>query len=46
MPHRVGFRKVEMKDGQFLVNGKPILIKGVDRHEHDPVTGHVLRRSR
>jgi beta-galactosidase len=39
---RVGFRTVEIRGGQLLVNGVPILIKGVDRHEHDPVTGHVL----
>jgi len=36
---KVGFRKVEIKGGQLLVNGVPILIKGVNRHEHDPVTG-------
>ncbi len=37
---RVGFRQVEIRDGQLQVNGKPILIKGVNRHEHDPDTGH------
>lgn len=37
---RVGFRQVEIKDGQLHVNGKPILVKGVNRHEHDPDTGH------
>jgi beta-galactosidase len=38
----VGFRKVEIKDGLLLVNGQRILIKGVDRHEHDPDSGqHV-----
>jgi beta-galactosidase len=37
-----GFRTSEIKNGQLLVNGKPILIKGVNRHEHDPVTGHDL----
>lgn len=36
----IGFRQVEIKDGQLQVNGKPILIKGVNRHEHDPDTGH------
>jgi beta-galactosidase len=41
---RVGFRTVEIRGGQLLVNGVPILIKGVDRHEHDPVTGHVVSR--
>jgi beta-galactosidase len=39
---RVGFRTVEIRDGRLLVNGAPILIKGVNRHEHDPVTGHVV----
>ncbi|MDR0870984.1 MAG: DUF4981 domain-containing protein [Planctomycetaceae bacterium] len=42
-----GFRKVEIKklDGktpQLLVNGKPVLIKGVNRHETDPVNGHTI----
>ncbi len=41
---RVGFRSSEIKDGQLLVNGVPILIKGTNRHEHDPVTGHVMSR--
>lgn len=36
----VGFRQVEIRDGQLQVNGKPILIKGVNRHEHDPDSGH------
>ncbi|MCB0752530.1 MAG: beta-galactosidase, partial [Ignavibacteriae bacterium] len=39
---KVGFREVEMKNGQLLLNGKPILFKGVDRHEHDPITGHFV----
>ncbi len=39
---KVGFRKVEIKNGQLLVNGVPILIKGVNRHEHDPDTGHYV----
>jgi beta-galactosidase len=41
---KCGFRKVEIKGGQLLLNGKPILIKGVNRHEHDPVTGHYVTR--
>jgi len=41
---RVGFRKVEIRDGQLLVNGKAIYCKGVNRHEHDPVTGHYITR--
>lgn len=39
---RIGFRSVEIKNGQLLLNGKAILFKGVNRHEHDPVTGHVI----
>ena len=39
---KVGFRHVEIKDGQLLVNGQPILIKGVDRHELDPDGGYVV----
>ncbi len=38
----IGFRKVEIKDGELLVNNKAILVKGVDRHEHHPFTGHAL----
>lgn len=40
----VGFRSAEIKNGQFLVNGKAILFKGVNRHESDPLTGHVISR--
>ena len=39
---RVGFRSVEIKDGQVLVNGVPIYFRGVNRHEHDPVRGHAI----
>ena len=39
---RVGFRTVEIKDGQFCVNGQPVTIRGVNRHEHDPDTGHTV----
>ncbi|HMA63094.1 MAG TPA: glycoside hydrolase family 2 TIM barrel-domain containing protein, partial [bacterium] len=42
---KTGFRTVEIKDGQFLVNGQPVLVKGVNRHEHDPVNGHVISRA-
>ena len=38
----VGFRKVEIIDGEVCLNGTPILFKGVNRHEHDPHTGHTL----
>lgn len=41
---RVGFRSVEVKDGQLLVNGQPVLLKGVNRHEHDGKTGHVISK--
>lgn len=41
---RIGFRKVEIRDKQLLVNGQPILIKGVNRHEHHLETGHVVSR--
>ena len=37
-----GFRTVEIKDGKLLINGQYVLIKGVNRHEHDAFTGHVI----
>lgn len=40
----VGFREVEIKDGVLLVNGKRVSIHGVNRHEHDPRTGHFVTR--
>ncbi|MEQ7798630.1 glycoside hydrolase family 2 TIM barrel-domain containing protein [Pedobacter sp. ASV1-7] len=40
--HPMGFRKVEVKGGLFLVNGVPIKIKGVNRHEHNMITGKVI----
>ncbi len=39
---KIGFREVEIREGQLLVNGKPIYIKGVNRHEHDPDSGHYV----
>ena len=39
---KIGFRKVEIKDAVFYVNGVAVLIKGVNRHEHDQYTGHVI----
>jgi len=39
---RVGFRQVEIKDGQIIINGVPVKLKGVNRHEHDDVRGHVI----
>lgn len=44
IPTRFGVRKVDITNGQLRVNGKPIYIKGVNRHEHDPVRGHVMSR--
>lgn len=43
---KVGFRKVEIKDSQLLVNGQPVYIKGVNRHELDPDGGYVVSRER
>ncbi|MCM1021641.1 MAG: DUF4981 domain-containing protein [Muribaculum sp.] len=42
----VGFRKIEIKNGQLLVNGQPVLIKGADRHELDPDGGYVVSKER
>ena len=39
---KIGFRKVEIKNNQFLVNGQPVLIKGVNLHDHDEESGHVI----
>lgn len=39
---KIGFRKVEIMNAQLLINGKAITIKGVNRHEHDEVTGRVI----
>jgi len=41
----IGFRQVEIKNGQLLVNGEAIYIRGVDRHETDPLTGHVISKA-
>lgn len=43
---KVGFRKVEIKNAQLYVNGQPILIKGVNRHELDPDGGYVVSKAR
>ncbi|MEO1583776.1 MAG: glycoside hydrolase family 2 TIM barrel-domain containing protein [Planctomycetota bacterium] len=40
--HRVGMREVEIIDRQVLVNGEPVLFRGVNRHEHDPELGHAI----
>ncbi len=39
---RIGFRKVEIKNAQLLVNGKAVYLKGVNLHDHHPITGHVM----
>lgn len=41
---KIGFREVEIKNAQLLVNGKPIEVKGTNRHEFDPYTGRVISR--
>ena len=46
IPVKVGFRKVELKNTQVLVNGQPILIKGANRHEMDPDGGYVISKER
>ena len=43
---KVGFRKVEIKNKQFLVNGQPVLLKGANRHEIDPDEGYNLSEER
>ena len=42
---KMGFRKVEIKNTRLLVNGVAILVKGVNRHEHDDVEGHVPNKA-
>lgn len=44
IPQKIGFRKVEIKDGLFYVNGKAVLIKGANRHEVDPVAGQTISK--
>ena len=46
IPVKVGFRKIELKNSQILVNGQPVLFKGADRHEMDPDDGYVVSRER
>ena len=48
IPIKVGFRKIELnkEKGQILVNGQPVLFKGVNRHEMDPDGGYVVSRER
>lgn len=44
IPVAVGFRSVEIINNNFLVNGKRVFFKGVNRHEHHPTQGHTLSR--
>lgn len=46
IPQKVGFRMVEIKDSQLLINGQPILFKGANRHEMDPATGYIVSKER
>jgi beta-galactosidase len=41
---KIGFRKVEIKNAQLLINGVSTYVHGVNRHEHDPVNGHVISK--
>ncbi len=42
LTHAIGFRRIEMIDGRLHVNGVPVIFRGVNRHEHDPVTGRAI----
>jgi beta-galactosidase len=42
---QVGFREVELKGGQLLINGQAVHFKGVNRHDHDPLKGHYVSRA-
>ena len=46
IPQKVGFRNVEIKNAQLLVNGQPVLVKGADRHEMDPDGVYVVSLER
>lgn len=46
IPVKVGFRKIELKNAQVLINGKPVLFKGANRHEMDPDKGYVVSPER
>ncbi len=43
---RVGFRRVQIANGQLHVNGVPVTLRGVNRHEHDPVSGQTITKER
>jgi len=44
VPQRIGFKKIEIRGTDFLVNGKRVFLKGVNRHEHHPRNGHTLSK--
>ncbi|MFI3286046.1 MAG: glycoside hydrolase family 2 TIM barrel-domain containing protein [Rikenellaceae bacterium] len=46
IPQKVGFRTIEVTDAQLCINGKPIYVKGVNRHEIDPITGGYVSPER
>ena len=46
IPVKTGFRKIEIKDAQVLVNGQPVLFKGANRHEMDPDGGYLVSKER
>ena len=46
VPLNIGFRKIEIKNRRLMINGKPVMIKGVNRHESDPETGYFVSRNR
>ena len=41
---KIGFKNVKIENSQLLINGKPMLVKGVNRHEHDIHNGHVISK--
>ncbi|MEO0526172.1 MAG: glycoside hydrolase family 2 TIM barrel-domain containing protein [Bacteroidota bacterium] len=41
---RIGFRTIEILENRLCINGKPLTLKGVNRHEHDEYTGHVITK--
>ncbi|MHB1356116.1 MAG: beta-galactosidase, LacZ type [Anaerolineae bacterium] len=42
LQNKVGFRQVELKEGRLLINGQALVVKGVNRHEHEPLAGHAI----
>ncbi len=41
---KIGFKRIEIKDKEMLINGKPVLMKGVNRHDHDEITGKTVSK--